>query len=197
MLLPEERRGRARLAPPASSTRALRRPAHMLDRHDVLDSMLREIRITRHLVEKVPPGGMDLRPTPGQRSTLELLRYQSFCGLGGTHAMLDGGWERYQALAAAADGLGPDEIPGALDAQAAALEEVFGTITDEAFDTQEATSPRGEVMTLGKALLEHPVKWLVAYKLQLFLHCKMAGNDDIWTPNCWGGVDMARPETQS
>ena len=24
-----------------------------------------------------------------------------------------------------------------------------------------------------------------------------AGNEDIWTPNCWGGVDMARPETQS
>ena len=77
MLLPEERRGRARLVPPASSTRALRRPTHMLDRHDVLDSMLREIRITRHLVEKVPPGGMDLRPTPGQRSTLELLLTQS------------------------------------------------------------------------------------------------------------------------
>ena len=59
----------------------------MLSRHDILDSLLREIQITRHLFGKVPEGAMDFRPSEGQRSTLELLRYQSFCGLGGTYAM--------------------------------------------------------------------------------------------------------------
>jgi len=166
----------------------------MLSRLDLLDSLLREIQITQHLVGKVPAGGMEYRPSPTQRSTLELLRYQSFCGLGGTYAMIDGDWSRYQALAKAADDLGPDDILPALDAQATGLEEVFGSMTDEAFASQEATSPRGETMPLGKALLEHPVKWMTAYKLQLFLHCQLAGNEDIWTPNCWGGVDMDRPE---
>ncbi len=165
----------------------------MLSRNDILDSLLREIQITRHLVGKVPAGGMDFRPSEGQRSTLELLRYQSFCGLGGTYAMIDGGWDRYQALAAASAELSAEEILPALDAQAAGLEEAFGALTDEAFASQEASSPMGEKMTLGKALLEHPVKWMTAYKLQLFMYCKLAGNDQIWTPNCWGGVDMDRP----
>lgn len=166
----------------------------MLSRHDVLDSLLREIQITRHLFGKVPAGAMGFRPSEGQRSTLELLRYQSFCGLGGTYAMIDGGWDRYQGLAAASNELGEGDILAALDAQAEGLEQVYGSMTDEAFASQEATSPRGEKMTLGKALLEHPVKWMTAYKLQLFLYCKLAGNDEIWTPNCWGGVDMERPE---
>jgi len=165
----------------------------MLSRHDILDALIREIQITRHLVGKVPEGGMDFRPSEGQRTMLELLRYQSFCGLGGTYAMIDGGWDRYQALAAASAELGADDILPALDAQTAGLEEVFEGMTDEAFAGQEATSPRGEKMTLGKALLEHPVKWMTAYKLQLFLYCKLAGNEEIWTPNCWGGVDMERP----
>jgi hypothetical protein len=166
----------------------------MLSRHDILDSLLREIQITRHLFGKVPEGAMDFRPSEGQRSTLELLRYQSFCGLGGTYAMIDGGWDRYGALSSASESLEPDGVLSALDAQAAGLEEVYGAMTDEAFSTQEATSPRGETMTLGKALLEHPVKWMTAYKLQLFLYCKLAGNEEIWTPNCWGGVDMERPK---
>ena len=166
----------------------------MLSRHDILDSLLREIQITRHLLEKVPAGGMDYRPSAGQRTTLELLRYQSFCGLGGTYAMIDGGWDRYQALSAASLELGEQDIMSALDAQAVGLKEVYGSITDEAFAEQEATSPKGETMSLGKALLEHPVKWMTAYKLQLFLYCKLAGNDQIWTPNCWAGVDMERPE---
>lgn len=169
----------------------------MLDRSDLLDALLREIQITRHLFGKVPAGGMEFRPSEGQRSTLELLRYLSFCGLGGTHAMVDGDWTRYQELAAAADNLGEEDIPAALEAQAEGLKAAFGAISDEAFAQQEATSPRGEKMTLGKALLEHPVKWMVAYKLQLFLHCKLAGNGEIWTPNCWGGIDMERPDTQA
>lgn len=169
----------------------------MITRHDILDSLLREIQITRHLFGKVPEGGMEFRPSPSQRTTLELLRYQSFCGLGGTYAMIDGGWDRYQELAAASAELGAGEILSALDAQAAGLEEVYGALTDEAFAGQEAKSPRGETMALGKALMEHPVKWMTAYKLQLFLYCRMAGNDDIWTPNCWGGVDMERPSAQA
>lgn len=166
----------------------------MLGKADLLDTLARETAITKHLLGKVPAGGLDYRPTPGQRSTLELLRYLSHCGIGGTLAMADGNWDGYKSWAARCAKLTAPEIPAALDRQSEALAEFFAGVTDEALATREATTPLGEKLPLGRALLELPVKWMTAYRMQLFLYLKAAGNDGIWTPNCWGGVDVPRPQ---
>ena len=165
----------------------------MLTRQQMLDSLIREGRITKHLMEKLPAGAADYRPTPGQRSALELLRYIAMCGIGGTHAMYDMHWDGYKAWEARTANLTLEEIPAAIDAQAEALRELFNRISDEEFATKLVKLPTGEEMPLSAALLEVPVKWMTAYRMQLFLYCKQAGNEDIWTPNCWGGVDMERP----
>ena len=41
-------------------------------------------------------------------------------------------------------------------------------------------------------LLETSLKWMTAYRMQLFLGAKAAGNDEIWTPDNWAGVSMPR-----
>ena len=65
-------------------------------------------RILLHLAGKVEPGMFDYRPTPKQRSTIELLRYLSFMG----PAMIPGikagafdvpAWQVAETAAAAAD----------------------------------------------------------------------------------------------
>jgi hypothetical protein len=39
-------------------------------------------------------------------------------------------------------------------------------------------------------LVESIMKWLAAYKMQLFLYIKASGNSSIGTSNVWGGFDM-------
>lgn len=169
----------------------------MLDKQQILDSLLSEGEIVKHLIQKLPDGSADYRPTPGQRSTLELLRYLAMCGMGGTLAMADGNWDGYKEWSAKTADLTLEQIAPAIDEQADALRAYYGALTDEQFANQKATTPLGQEVTLGRALLELPVKWMTAYRMQLFLYCKQAGNEDIWTPNCWGGVDRERPVPQT
>ena len=161
----------------------------MLNKNDLLDALTREIDLTRHLMTKVEGERLNYRPTEGQRTTLELLRYLSFCGLGGSMAMADGNWDRYKELAAKSETLTAEQIPGALDEQERELRAFYGELTDDQFANQEATTPLGEKLSLGRALLEAPVKWMTAYRMQLFLYAKAAGDASLSTYNCWGGMD--------
>ncbi len=162
----------------------------MISKDDLLAAMLRECDICVHLHGKIPPDGLDFRFTPAQRSTLELLRYVSFVGLGATRGLVDGSWDAYQGLAQEAESLATANFPPAVARQKAGLTEVFGGLTDADLASRTATLPWGESTTLGHALLVLPYASLVAYRMQLFLHAKAAGNPSIGTPNCWAGMDM-------
>lgn len=165
----------------------------MLGKDDTLELILNECDIVLHLYGKIPAGGMDYRPTPEQRSTLELLRYLSYCAIGGARAMADGNWEAYPAYAEAGAGLDADDFPAAMERQKAELRSFFAGLTQEQVETQIATTPMGTEMPLEKALVVMSLHWLVGYRMQLFLYAKQAGNKDIWTPDCWVGVDVQRP----
>ncbi len=165
----------------------------MLGKNDILDSLLRECEISKHLATKIPGGDTSFQPCDSQRTMLELMRYQSFCGLGGTYAMYDGDWDRYRELSQAAETLEAKDFDAAMDRQADGLRKFFGDLSDEEFSSRPAKTPLGEELPLGRTLLELPVKWMTAYRMQMYLYCKQAGNDEIWTPNCWAGIDMERP----
>ncbi len=42
---------------------------------ELLGALQHEVRVLSHLVSKVDPAQVDYRPTPKQRSTIDLLRY--------------------------------------------------------------------------------------------------------------------------
>ena len=65
----------------------------MAMKDDLLFEMLRECDVCIHLAGKLPPGALDWRPTPKQRSTLELMRYISFTGPAFLRSLLDGNWD--------------------------------------------------------------------------------------------------------
>ena len=52
----------------------------IITKPELLASLQKEVRILLHLASKVDRGKLDYRPTPKQRSTLELLQYLSFMG---------------------------------------------------------------------------------------------------------------------
>jgi hypothetical protein len=161
----------------------------VLNKSDVLESALGECDIILHLFEKLPEDSFDYRPTPGQRSTTELLRYLSFCGFGACYALFDGDWDRFRAEGKRVADAAPETFPAAMERQKQALRAFFDELSDEDFASRDATLPTGVTMSLGKALVEMPLKWLTAYRMQLFLYAKGAGNAELGTINCWAGRD--------
>ncbi len=162
----------------------------MLTKDDLLAAMLRECDICVHLHGKLPADGLAFRFTPPQRSTLELLRYLSIVGLGATRGLVEGSWDAYHALEQEAEGLASSDFPAAMERQKAGLTEYFGGLTDDDLASRTADLPWQPGTKLGSALLLLPYGSLVAYRMQLFLHAKAAGNADIDTANCWAGIDM-------
>jgi hypothetical protein len=153
------------------------------------DSALHECDVAIHLHGKLPEAAADYRPTPKQRSTVELLRYLSACGIGSARAMCEGEWEGYKEAMGRVEDMPLEGFPEAMQHQKQALEALFEGLTDEDLTSREAVLPWGEKVSLGRALLETTLKWLAAYRMQLFLYAKAAGNASIGTANNWAGVD--------
>ena len=166
----------------------------MIPKDELLAAMQRECDICIHLHSKIPEGGLDFRFTPPQRSTLELLQYLSFVGTGFTTAVVDATWDPYGEMAKASESLTADAFPAAMERQKPEHADRFAKVTDEDMVTREFTQPWGHTQKLGRAIQELAYASLVAYRMQLFLHAKAAGNAEIATPNCWAGMDMPPAE---
>jgi len=160
----------------------------MIQRDAFIRAVVRECRTSKHLFAKIPEGGMDYRPTPKQRSTRELLQYLSMIGIASARGMVENDWASYKGLAEAAAKRSPEEFPAAMDRQAEALKDLLGSLTDEDM-TRETRHVTGDLVPLGLGLMLSTYAWLVAYRHQLFLYAKAAGNAEISTVNNWVGRD--------
>jgi hypothetical protein len=169
----------------------------MVSKDDVLETLLLECDICTHLFEKLPEGALDYRPTLTQRSTLELLRYLSFSGIGFVAAVVHGDWDVYSKGAEGSSSLAAEDFPEAMRRQKDALREAFAGLTEEHLETGRCTMPWGTEMSVGRGLLMLPLRSMAAYRMQLFLYAKSAGNEEIWTPDCWAGVSMEKPAPQA
>src|SRR5258705_12807115 len=89
----------------------------MISRDALCASMTRECDIAIHLHGKLTPGAHDYRMSPTQRSTLETMRYLSYCGIGGIEAMAPGGWAERPAREAGAAQMRVEVFPGAVRRQ--------------------------------------------------------------------------------
>jgi hypothetical protein len=150
-------------------------------------SLQHECDIALHLFGQLPPGALAYRPSPGQRSTLELLRYLACCGIGSARWAVEGDLEAYRAEVARVGEFEGSAFPAAMRHQRQALADYLGGLAEEELTTREATLPWGETVPLGRALLEMSLKWMTAYRMQLFLHAKAAGNEDLKTADNWAG----------
>jgi hypothetical protein len=81
------------------------------------------------------------------------------------------------------------DFPAAMERQKQEILGVLGAVSEEALRSQEAPMPGGTMLPLGMAIMEGPLKWLVAYKMQLFLYAKASGATELKTSNLWRGVD--------
>ena len=110
--------------------------------------------------------------------------------------MAEHNWKLFAPFSERAKTMLAADFVEAMDRQKAELIAFFKGLSTERLATQEAPLPGGATQPLGVALMNGPLKWLTAYKLQLFLYAKATGIQGIGTSNAWRGVDMApKPAT--
>lgn len=169
----------------------------MITREQFLEALADECTIAKHLYSKLPEDGLDYRITPGQRSTEELLRYLSACGIAAMDHMVTGNGENYRKYMAESVEAPIEEFPERMDLQLERMTELFNSISDEDLVSKEVALPTGQMVPIGYGLVRTVLAWLTAYRMQLFLQVKASGVPEINTANNWAGRDWKRPEADA
>ena len=169
-------------------------PTTMYTVDNFLRSIRHETEILKHLHGKLSAEQLDYRPAEGMRSTLELLRYLSYCGIATAEALAEGSWTKYHTRVAAAEKLEGGDFSEAADRQLGELEDLVRGLSEEDL-RREVESPSGQVGPLGAILVNHPLRYLSVYRMQLYVYAKASGCSGLSTWNAWGGRDQ--PEEAS
>src|SRR5215467_3220168 len=107
----------------------------VLTKSELITSLQMEVRILLHLAGKVDRSQLDYRPTPKQRSTLELLRYLSMMGPTIVKYTMSGSQDPalWGDAAKAADARDFDQTVAAIAAQQDEYAELLGSMSDADF----------------------------------------------------------------
>jgi hypothetical protein len=165
----------------------------VLTTEELLASLQHEVRVLLHLASKVDPAHLDYRPTPGQRSTLELLQYLTIVGPIHARAVMArtfdmDAWRReWRTGEAAAKTMNLDEVKDAIGRQPALYTELVGSRSDA--DLREGMEMFGSTASRGSWLVRLVLCHYAAYRMQLFLYLKASGREELNTMNLWVGVD--------
>ncbi len=155
----------------------------------LLDCIKTEVETCKYLYGKIVPAHLSFRPKEDMRSIEELLRYLSWCGVEAVSCfILDKAEMDKNRLfyARYGDNLQLECFPEAMDMQMEEIARLFTRITEDDLYTKIVVYPWRARAPLGEAIIETSIKWLAAYKMQLFLTMKMAGgNDELSTLDCW------------
>ena len=162
----------------------------MISKDALAAGMMHECDVILHLYEKLSPAAFAYRPSESQRSTLELLRYLSICGIAGLTCLASSDWKRFGEFLARTEDMQPQEFPEFLAREKREIGEFFAGVSEKQLESQEAPLPGGGNMPLGTAILNGPFKWITSYKMQLFLYAKATGASDLGTANVWAGRDL-------
>ena len=161
----------------------------VLTKAELIASLQNEVRILLHLASKVEPTMRDYRPTPKQRSALELLQYMSIMGPQLVKAAKGSGfdvaaWTEAEAAAKARDF---DQTVKSLETQADVYASELASVTDE--QLREEFEIFGRKTTRGAFMVNLILAGHAAYRTQLFLYLKSCGRDELSTMNLWAGMD--------
>lgn len=161
----------------------------VLTKSELIASLQNEVRILQHLASKVKPEMLDYRPTPKQRSTLELLRYLTIMGPALIQAAKAGkfdvaAWTAAEQAAATRDF---DQTVAALARQNDDYAALLADVSDT--DLRTEVDLFGGRATRGVFIVNQVLCGCAAYRTQLFLYLKACGREELSTLNLWAGMD--------
>lgn len=164
-----------------------------LTKDEVITQLQKEVRILLHLASKIDRNSLDYRPTPKQRSTIELLRYLVAMGPVLVRSIKAGTFdvERWQEVTAKASAADFNQVLALLRTQEAEYANLLASWSDA--DFRGSIEMFGRTATRASWLLELVLNGCAAYRTQLFLYLKSCGREELGTSNLWQGVDAAVP----
>lgn len=162
----------------------------VLTKSELIDALQKEVRILLHLAGKIDRAQLDYRPTPKQRSTLELLRYLSMMGptmlrYTQTDTPDPAVWA---AAAKAAEARDFDQALAAIAGHTDEYATLLGGMTDADLRA-EVDGFDGSKTTRGAVIVNMVLCGCAAYRTQLFLYLKACGREELGTMNLWAGID--------
>ena len=161
----------------------------VLTKPELIASFQNEVRILLHLASKIDRAQLDYRPTPKQRSTLELLQYLTVMGPALVRAAKAGAfdvaaWTEGEKAAASRD---LDQTVAAIAAQSDLYAALLGDVSEADFRTEIEIF--GDKSTRGVFIVNQGLCACAAYRTQLVLYLKACGREELNTMNLWAGVD--------
>lgn len=162
----------------------------------LLNNIEKEINICRRLYTKLDASKMDYKPGEGVRTTLELLQYLTGAGTIMPDYWLNANGADFMAYyggrAAAAKAIPHEKFLSVMDEQLITVRKLFEQISEEDLHEKEVVFPwNGVRAPLGQAIIASSIKWLAAYKLQLFLYVKLSANKQVATADAWELTDIS------
>ncbi len=163
-----------------------------LTKSELIASLQDEVRILLHLCGKVEPAMVDYRPTPKQRSVLELLRYLTVMGPALVPSVKGGSFlvDEWNARETAAKAMDFDAVVASLASLSAFYAEAVGEFSGD--ELRSDLNMFGQSMSRGRWLVSLILSGHAAYRMQLFLYLKACGREELNTMNLWGGVDAVQ-----
>jgi hypothetical protein len=166
----------------------------VLTKPELIALLQKEVRLLLHLTTKIDPSMLDYRPTPRQRSTIELLRYLT-TSAPALIQYVKGQPMDADAIAEAtkqANDRNFDETVEALAALSDQYAELLADLTDDDL-RGEIMWVDGSTISRGFFLVNYVFGQYTAYRLQLFLYLKASGREELNTMNLWLGADVPAP----
>jgi hypothetical protein len=164
----------------------------VLTKEELIVALQTEVRILLHLAGKIDRSRLDYRPTPKQRSTLELLQYMVVMGPMLIRAARAGAFDppAWQAAASEAGAWDLDQVLAAIEKQHSTYAELIGSFTDEDFRAEIDLFGSGK-SSRGAVIVNMVLGGSAAYRTQLFLYLKACGREELNTMNLWAGTDAS------
>ncbi len=164
----------------------------VLTTSELISALQREVHILLHLAGKLEPTMLDYRPTPKQRSALELLKYLSIMGPSLVEVALSpsGAFDppTWTAAEKAAAARGFEDTLAAIAAHEGRYAALLSGVSDATF--REEIAPFGTKTSRGAFIVSLVLGGCAAYRTQLILYLKTCGRDELGTMNLWAGVDQ-------
>jgi hypothetical protein len=165
----------------------------VLTKEELIAALQNEVRILVHLAGKVDKSKIDYRPTPKQRSILELLQYLVMMGPTEVaiiktetfdQAVMNTVWRPAEAAAKA---MSFDQAVAAIQKQSDEYASLLSGWTEA--DFRGRVDMFGRKSSRGALLVDLVLGGHAAYRTQLFDYLKSCGREELNTWNLWAGID--------
>jgi hypothetical protein len=167
----------------------------VLTKTELIASLKNEVRILLHLAGKIDKAKLDYRPTPRQRSTLELLQYMAIMAPTQIVAIKGGDFSRPTMMAlwgpveSSSKAMNFEQVLAMIEQQSTRFDQIFSSWTE--FDLRSEVDMFGLKSTRGELLVNQVLSGFAAYRMQLFCYLKSCGREELNTVDLWMGKDAA------